>query len=63
MRHQQLIEYNLNKHSAKQANKSTLVVGGAETQLRSQRISASSDKRGFVESHYDDVDVDVDDLP
>ena len=44
MRPQQLIEDNLNKHSAKkQANKSTLVAGGAETQLRSQRISASSD--------------------
>ena len=42
MRPQQLIEYNLNKHSAKQANKSTLVAGGAETQ-RSQRISASGD--------------------
>ena len=41
MRPQQLIEYNLNKHSAKQANKSTLVAGGAET--RSQRIRASSD--------------------
>ena len=43
MRPQQLIEDNLNKHSAKQANKSTLVAGGAETQLRSQRISASND--------------------
>ena len=31
MRPQQLIEDNLNKHSAKQANKSTLVAGGAET--------------------------------
>ena len=43
MRPQQLIEDNLHKRSAKQANKSTLVAGGAETQLRSQRISASSD--------------------
>ena len=42
MRPQQLIENNLNKHSGKQANKSTLVAGGAETQLRSQRISAYS---------------------
>ena len=38
-----LIEDDLNKRSAKHANKSTLVAGGAETQLRSQRISASSD--------------------
>ena len=43
MRPQQLIEDNLNKRSAKQANKSTLVAGAAETQLGSQRISASSD--------------------
>ena len=40
MRPQQLIEDNLNKHSAEQANKSTLL---AETQLGSHRISASSD--------------------
>ena len=43
MRPQQLIEDNLNKRSTKQANKSTLVAGGAETQLGSQRISASSE--------------------
>ena len=30
---QQLIEDNLNKRSAKHANKSTLVAGGADTQL------------------------------
>jgi len=43
MRPQQLIEIHLNKRCAKQANKSTLVAGGAKTQLGSQRISASSD--------------------
>ena len=40
MQPQQLVEDNLNKRSAKQTNKSTLV---AEMQLVSQRISASSD--------------------
>ena len=40
MRVQQLIEDNLNKRSAKHANKSTLVARGADTQLDPSCVSA-----------------------
>ena len=40
MRVQQLIEDDFNKRSAKQANKSTLVAGGADTQQGSSCVSA-----------------------
>ena len=40
MRVQQLIEDDLNKRSAKHANKSTLVARGADTQLGSSCVSA-----------------------
>ena len=40
MRVQQLIEDDLNKRSAKHANKSTLVAKGADTQLGSSCVSA-----------------------
>ena len=40
MQVQQLIEDDLNKRSAQNANKSTLVAGGADTQLVSSCVSA-----------------------
>ena len=46
---QYLIEDDLNKRSAKHANKSTLVARDADRV--SLHISAFSDQRGFVEPH------------
>ena len=66
MRVQQLIDDDLNKRSAKHANKSTLVARGADTQLGSSCVSAplatNVDLWNPITFVYVNVDDDTKDL-